>query len=64
LGPPDLEAGPQNFWSAGTMNCTIHTTAAQQRRVSRIYDRIDILFRDISDGNAHAAAKESSIKRL
>src|ERR1041385_7734423 len=38
----------ENSRATGTMNCAIHPTAAQQRRVGRIHDSVRLLARDVA----------------
>src|SRR5262249_6301364 len=55
----DLPTLFEDFRSAGTMNCAVNAAAPKQRRVCRVHDRLDILFRDVADDNRDAALEKS-----
>ena len=50
----------ENFCSARTMNRPVNAAATEERGICRIDDRIDVLFSDIADDDAHAAVKKFS----
>jgi hypothetical protein len=43
----ELAAGFFERGPSGTMNCAIHTAAAQQGRIGCVYDRLDRARRDV-----------------
>src|SRR5260370_42279514 len=58
-GAANLATCFEDFRSAGAMNRAVNSTAAEQRRIRGVHDRIDILARDVTHDDADTTSEKS-----
>src|SRR5207249_1809942 len=62
--PTNLAAFFQDLGSARAMNCSIDPAATKQRRICRVYNRIDFLLRNIADYDAYAPIEKVLVRSI
>jgi hypothetical protein len=58
LRPANFTASFQNRWPTGTVDGAIDAASTQERRVGRVYDRVNIVRGDVAYGNQDATAEK------
>src|SRR2546430_389329 len=61
-GAPNLLTLCEDLRSARAMNRAIHAAAAEQRRISRVHNCLNVLFGDVADYNPHATVEENGFR--